>query len=147
MSTFYIMIGVPGSGKSTFAKTLNCKIVSTDDIREQINGNANSQENGNKVFNTAKQLITETIEAGQDVVFDAMNAKPAYRKDFLKLASNCKKVAVVIDTPLDICKERNSKRERVVPEDVIDRNYKILHENLPKLDEGFDEIIYPVKGD
>ena len=52
---------------------------------------------------------------------------------------NAYHVAIFVNTPVDVCKERNAKRDRVVPETVIDR--MALSLNPPTIAEGFKEII------
>lgn len=38
MATLYVMVGLPGSGKSYWAKSFNCPIVSSDTIRKELSG-------------------------------------------------------------------------------------------------------------
>ena len=49
-----------------------------------------------------------------------------------------KKIAVLAATPYEECLERNTKRERKVPEEVITRMYYNFY--IPQYYEGFDEI-------
>ena len=48
------------------------------------------------------------------------------------------KIAVLVATPYEECIERNAKRERKVPEEVITRMYHNFY--MPQYYEGFDEI-------
>ena len=49
-----MMVGLPASGKSHYAKLLskqhNAKIMSSDSIREELYGSESVQEDSNKVF-------------------------------------------------------------------------------------------------
>ena len=52
--TFTMVVGIPGSGKSTFAeehKNENTIHISSDAIREEIFGDAGCQDDNNRVFN------------------------------------------------------------------------------------------------
>ena len=51
-------------------------------------------------------------------------------------------ICAVSDTDLDTCLFRNAQRDRVVPDDVIERMYSNLQQNWPDTSEGFDEVIY-----
>ena len=73
MSKIYTMCGLPGSGKSTYAKNYlpDCVIVSSDAIRGELYGSEEIQGNAKKVFAEAFRRIREAVNNGQDVVFDA----------------------------------------------------------------------------
>ena len=138
--TLYTMIGLPGSGKSTFAVNHpECVVVSTDAIRGELFGDENEQKDGKLVFDVAYARLAKAVEAGQDAIFDATNLQRKYRKKIFQMFPNAYHVAIFVNTPVDVCKERNAKRDRVVPETVIDRMTSNL--NPPTIAEGFKEII------
>ena len=137
MATIYTLVGLPASGKSTFTQTLtNCVVVSSDEIREQLFGSAEYQNNPKLVFNTARKRIAEALKDGKDVVFDATNINHRARK--LALNFDAYQVAIFFTTSAEECKRRNAQRERQVPESAIDRMASRLV--APTLEEGFDEI-------
>lgn len=139
MNKIYTLVGIPASGKSTFAQThKDCEIISTDSIRKEILGSEENQEKGYLIFKIAYKRVQEALDKGLDIIFDATNVTTKTRKDILKF--NAYHIAVVFDTPLDICKQRNLTRDRHVPEEVIDRMFTKF--TCPTLDEGFDEIIH-----
>lgn len=136
----YTMIGLPGSGKSTFAfDHPECVVVSTDAIRAELFGDESKQKNGKLVFDIAYTRLAQAVEAGQDAIFDATNLRRKYRKKIFQMFPKAYHVAVFVNTPIEICKERNAKRDRVVPEMVIDRMASNL--NVPTIAEGFKKII------
>ena len=138
--TLYTMIGLPGSGKSTFASNHpECVVVSTDAIRGELFGDEGEQKDGKLVFDVAYARLAQAVEAGQDAIFDATNLQRKYRKKIFQMFPKAYHVAVFVNTPVDVCKERNAKRDRVVPEMVIDRMASSL--NAPTIAEGFKEII------
>ena len=145
MSNLIIMCGLPASGKSSYAKGVKKSIIiSTDDIREEINGNASIQDNGNLVFETAFNRIKENLVQNKykNVVFDATNINYKKRTDiinrFKKYAD--KIICYFVYADYEECLERNSKRERKVPEEVIKRMYYNFY--VPQFFEGFDDIIF-----
>lgn len=135
----YMMIGIPGSGKSYIANTLNVPVVSSDAIRAELFGSEEDQTHNGEVFNEVHNRIRKYLLAGTSCVYDATNLSRKRRKSFLKdLPAGVKKIAVVAATELDIILEQNASRNRKVPEDVIMRMYKQM--TLPRLDEGWDSI-------
>lgn len=138
MSTLYTMVGLPGSGKSTFSKNhAECVVVSTDEIRAELFGDASVQAKSDEVFRIAFQRIAENLKNGKDVIFDATNVSVKSRKSSFRF--NAKHVAVYVSTDVAECKRRNANRDRKVNENVIDRIASRLV--IPTKAEGFDEII------
>ena len=144
MNVLIVLCGLPGSGKSTYAKYITeCspfECVSTDQIRKDLYGNENIQGDGNKVFTTAFAYLQGYGLAGINCIFDATNITPRARR---KVVQKCRQyydliICKYIDTPLDVCLHRNSQRERVVPKEVILRMYKNF--TLPSREEGFDYV-------
>lgn len=140
MATLYVMIGIPGSGKSTFVKEHpEMNVVCPDEIRQELFGDAENQEQGRKVFQIAFNRARKLLDAGQDVIFDSTNVRRKYRKDYFKKFPDVSKVAVFVNTSIDECKRRNAGRDRKVSDAVIDRMAENL--NPPTSDEGWQEII------
>lgn len=142
----YMSIGIPGSGKSTHSEitadkhTRPLAIHSSDKLREELYGDVNCQEKNADIFAVLHKRIKQDLSNGIDVYYDACNINKKRRTAFLSELKNieCKKVAIVFATPYDVCLERNSKRDRKVPEDVIRRMY--MNWNPPDYSEGFDDI-------
>ena len=63
---FFMMIGIPNSGKSEMAKEIakqeNAIIIATDDLREELFNNVNNQANNDLVFRTAMQRVKQNIK-------------------------------------------------------------------------------------
>lgn len=149
MSTLYMLIGLPGSGKSFYAKNLSEKteaiIHSSDAIREELLGSEEDQSESPKVFELLHCRVKKDLSNGRDVIYDATNINSKRRRAFLQelIKYDCKKIAIFIATPYEKCLERNNTRNRKVPEQVIKRMYMSF--NVPCIQEGFDEVrvIYP----
>ena len=143
--TLTLMVGVSGSGKSThaakLAQTLPSDIVEPDAIRLELTGNASDQSRNREVFQLAHSRAEAKLLAGINVVVDATNLDRKTRAEWLAIARRCgaEARAVVVDTPLDVAKNRNNVRERVVPLDVIDKQSTRFVR--PTFAEGFAQII------
>lgn len=141
----YVLIGVSGSGKSTFCKDLKLPVVSTDSIRYQMFGDEACQLAPEKVFNTAYGMVASCLRCHSDVIFDATSTTEWSRKTLLTKMKNCigdfRKVAILFMTPVEECKRRNANRLRVVPEDVIDRQYRQLMRDAHTIPDQFDEVV------
>jgi predicted kinase len=149
----HFLIGVPGSGKSTFATALcklgNYVIVSTDEIRAALYGNAAIQGNWNEVENQALENVENAIASGKGVIYDATNFKRTFRMDFLIKAEKQVKrdsvdfpvwIAWYLKTPIETCIEWNQKRDRQVPPEIIEAMSKSLSNFPPLPGEGFAAV-------
>jgi len=147
MAKVIISIGIPGSGKTAvlkkFAEKYGYNYVCPDDIRVELSGSAADQSKNSEVWSVARQRMKDGLSIGDTVVFDATFATPEGRKRFLDFAkeSGAEKVqGIFFNTPLEVAKERNLKRERQVPEHVLERMDGILRADEPRLEEGLDSI-------
>ena len=139
-----VMCGLPASGKSTYSEWLAesgvFKRVCPDLIRKELYGDENVQGDGKKVFSIAHERIKMCGGFDYNVVFDATNIDRKTRKDLVKKMRPYFDVIICkwFSTPLLICKLRNAKRARQVPEEVLDSMYERFR--APMLDEGFDLV-------
>ena len=145
MATLYMMVGLPGSGKSEWASKWDDVVVhSSDKIREEILGDVNDQTRQKEVFDTLKQRVWNDLRAGRNVVYDATNVATKRRKHFLielkhQGLTDVKKVCVFMATSFDECVRRNQGRPRTVPIRVIRRMYESF--DPPMYREGWDDIL------
>lgn len=135
------MIGIPGSGKSTYAESLGCRVVSPDTVREIC------RVDSPEAFSIARSLIAASLIAGESVVFDATNTIWQYRAENIVAGKPYadRVVCVWMDTPLEVCLARHHTRQEqgirtTLPDSVIVRMAQQLRDNPPELSEGFDEI-------
>ena len=141
---FIMLVGLPGSGKSTLgekiAEEINANIHSSDSIREELSGDINNQNINQDVFNLLHKRIKEDLIKGNNCIYDATNISYKRRKAFLDELHNirCNKICIVVATPYEICLKQNEKRERKVPQDVIKKMY--MNFDIPYYYEGWDII-------
>lgn len=139
-----MMIGLPGSGKSSIAEELKEKLGailhSSDALRKELYGNEDTQDSNAELFNVLHSRIKEDLRNGETVIYDATNISYKRRKAFLQELKNInvRKIAYFVATPYEVCLERNALRDRVVPEEVIERMYKNF--DVPHMYEGWDDI-------
>ena len=145
----YLMVGVPGSGKSTYAKNIlkdGDIYISRDEIRYSLLTEEDdyfAKENEViKTFidNIDKSLVME--EYCGDVYADATHLSPKSRAQVLNQLKNKDKVSVIyLDIPLNLILERNAQRKgrALVPENVVRRMYNSI--TLPTKAEGIEELI------
>ena len=140
MNKFIMLVGLPGSGKSTFAKNLGYKIFSSDELRKELWGDESIQGNNTELFTELHRRIKEALKNGEDCVYDATNINAKRRTAFLNEIKKikCEKICAVIITDFDLCLERNSQRDRKVPYEVIKKMY--LTFDVPQFREGWDDI-------
>lgn len=144
MPMFYMMVGLPGSGKSFTAESIpNAVVHSSDAIRAEVLGNENDQTQQDLVFQTLHKRVLQDLADGKDVVYDATSINYKRRINFLNRVKalhkyNLRTICVFMAVPYETCIERNNNRERSVPESVIRRMY--LKFDIPMMAEGWDEI-------
>ena len=134
--TMYMTIGLPGSGKSTWAEKTGLTVLSLDELRRRKGLEPDDENLLAELNNEAVKLAGR----GEDFIYDAPDLKRKNRRQVLTLIGNkAHKAACLFPVPLDICKERNKRREDFVPEKVIDR--MMVSFDVPFCLEGFDEIL------
>lgn len=141
-------VGMPGSGKTTIlsvvAVNLGIMRISPDDIREELAGSAADQSVNREAWAEAHKRVKQQLAAGRSVIVDATHADAKQRVEALKQYHKYKAaalVAVVFKVSISVAKQRNTNRQRVVPEYVLDRMHASLQTQPPTVHEGFDKVI------
>ena len=140
MSNFYMLVGVPGSGKSTWAAKTNVNTHSSDAIRQELFGDAGDQSHNDKVFKELQRRVKADLATGIDCIYDATNISRKRRMAFLQQINEHTKICILFCPPVEVCKARNLLRERKVPEDVIDR--MVRNFEIPYVYEGWNKVIF-----
>lgn len=133
MTSAYFMIGVQGSGKSTWAranaKRLRARVLASDAVRNELERQGIDATNeGDRVFAIVEERLEKLLAQGRNVIVDATHARRRWRERELRVArtQGARLIAVWLDVPLALALERNQAKpggplwgERVVPEAVL----------------------------
>ncbi len=147
-SALVVLVGAAGSGKSTFAngRFLSTEILSSDHFRALVSDDEGDQGATEDAFATLHFVLEKRLKRGRMCVVDATNVSATYRAKLLDLARLYKRqaVAIVFETPEEICVERaNARVGRIVSASVIrEQRGKIqgrTDEDLMK--EGFRKVV------
>lgn len=124
--------GLPGSGKSTWAKNLidkepnKYKRINKDDLRSMLDNSKYSKDNEKFILNVRNNLILIALENGKHVIIDDTNLCEKHENSIKELVKG--KAEVIIqdftNVPLETCIERDLKRFNSVGEKVIRDMYK-----------------------
>jgi len=155
MPEIIILIGLPGSGKSTYCEKIikekEYVIASTDNlIEEYAKGVGITYSEAwyivdhkilKKIFDTN---IKEAIKENKNIIVDRTNMFKKSRNSILNIIpKNYKKIAIIFEIPEDELKNRLLKRGqdtgKIISEDIVEffaSNY------VPPIDKDFDQIIF-----
>jgi protein phosphatase len=110
-----VLVGVTGSGKSTFARThfKPTEVISSDFCRGLVADDENDQSATPAAFELLHYIVGKRLAGGRLTVVDATNVQPEARRDLVALARehDVLPVAIVLDLPEKLCAERNAGRE------------------------------------
>lgn len=145
MPELICLVGLQGSGKSTFAKGLatcgDYEIVSSDAIRKEFNNEIANDKVFKLYYERARQLLSE----GRSVVLDATNITIKSRKQIFENLKGieCTKICLIFNTPIETCAKRIANRNKTgdqaeVPLEVLYKYEKSFE--MPFYEEGWDNI-------
>ncbi len=136
-----LLVGLPGSGKSTYLERLGVKGLSSDAVRGLLTDDETDQSIHREVFATLRYLLRRRLALLRPVTYlDATHLTVKERRPYVKMGQlyGCAVEAIFFDVPLEVCRERNRGRRRVVPEDVLERMAAKL--TPPTIEEGFSAV-------
>lgn len=140
MNNLYILMGPPGSGKTTYAKTIeNAIYLSTDELRKELLGKELTLRKQTYIHNTLKNRMLRYLLQGKNVIIDCSNLRIRQREKYFQFVPrNTRTILMYIKTPLLTCLKNNLKRKRHVPE--IGLIFMHIITQKPKITEKFDII-------
>jgi predicted kinase len=136
-----LAIGLPGSGKSSWFKRHNITPLSSDLLRALLFDDPTEQRFQDLIFSNLRSMLKARLIARRPMNYvDATNLSPHERNGWIKLAKDYgyEVQAVFFDVPVEVCLERNQRRDRKVPEDAMRRMAGKLKQ--PTFEEGFSKI-------
>ncbi len=156
-SDLILVCGLPGSGKSHFARKYFMKSgrkrVSRKEIRQHLFemltfGEKWSEEkfdlvDENLVKHIEKKTIEHLLQMGETLVIDNMSISSSSREAYVAIAERTKKTisAIFINTDMATCMKRNRERAPgdMVPDKVIANHAADVE--YPERKEGFKEVL------
>lgn len=152
MPKVYVLVGVPGSGKSTWASNQewakDCVYVSTDVIVEKFAAEQNKtySEVFEKFMPDAVDLMVDQVLLAKlqnkDIIWDQTSTTVLSRKKKFRMLPKYKHIAVVFKTPPEneLMKRLASRPGKTIPWTVVSDMIKNFE--MPTIEEGYDEIWY-----
>lgn len=146
MATLYVMVGIPGAGKTTYAKTKfgHAVRIGSDDLRKEFFGKELTLRGYRMIHRTMLQRASESLREGRDVVIDCMNASVRARSAYFQILPKGTFIAAVyLKTPVREALRNNRNRSRHVP--AVGILWNRLRIRAPRETEGFDGIVIKSK--
>lgn len=140
-STITLLIGLPASGKSTYAReNLHDPIISSDALRQELCGDESDQSHNREVFQVLHARVQMALVHGENVVVDATNLTMKSRRPLLDMARRYHAAAnaIIMAIPYHEVLERNEMRQRHVPAEAIAACRARFQ--MPCKSEGFQSI-------
>lgn len=151
----YVLIGMSGSGKTELARSLwqPGQVISLDALRATVSGDESDQSATADAVKVMHLVVAARLRRQLTTVVDATNVQSRVRAPLLAAARQygvCA-AALIVDTPLPLCLDRNASRPGVtpgarwgrrVPDEVVFRQHADLTRSAPGLiGEGFTHVL------
>jgi len=146
MQKLIMVMGLPGSGKSTLSSSLNGTKIHIDEIRKAVTGTYKPGQSNDLVHQISQRTVFYHLEKGKTVILDGALLSKKSREPYLKIA---KKLHIEtelywLDPSYELFKKRLIERNKIVSDDrkidyqYVDKLSRMLE--IPSGDEGFSKI-------
>ena len=141
-----VLIGASGSGKSSFAAQhfLRTEVISSDFCRALVADDENDQAATKDAFAVLHEIASRRLSQPRITVVDATNVQRESRRPLIQLARehDLFPVAIVLDLPEEVCRDRNRDRpDRDFGDHVVRQQRSQLRRSLRGLQrEGFRHV-------
>ncbi len=144
----FLMCGIPGSGKTTYARDLanktNAYLIEGDAIRSKLFGDASVYGRWGEVWQEVDRMVEEN--AGRTLVLDGTFETTELRSEALSLLNSYgygEVNLVIMDTSLPTALARNWTRKRNVPDYIVKEKHSRMEKDLPGVgNEGFATVTF-----
>lgn len=142
-SRLYVMCGISGSGKSTWVSRQlpDARLISLDELREQLNGDRASQKQRGKLIQLAKARLKTALAAGEDVVWDATNIRRDFRSQICGLGRDYGALVTLVVFHLPLARVLAQDRQRRHRVDSIVIDDQIARMQWPEREEAHRQCI------
>ncbi len=132
-----VLVGASGSGKSHWAaqRYRPVEVVSSDALRAVVGSGTADLDASADAFDLLDRIVAARAGRRLTTVVDTLGLDPARRRALVDVArgAGLPAVAVVVDAPAAMCRERNAARDRPVPA-------KVLTDQLKKMRTVRDDV-------
>lgn len=147
-----VLCGPAACGKSTFAQRhfRPTQIVSSDWARAHVCDDERDQRFNTQAFALVHFVVEQRLTANRLCVVDSTALTPQARRELLDLAKKFQvpTTLMLFNAPLEICLERDDKRERSVGKVIVERQYRAFEQTKATIgQEGFDQVVEFQDGD
>lgn len=147
LPSFIMLMGIPGSGKSTWAEQYVSRIdasftvVSSDAIRTQLTGSIDDQKRNDEVWSIVLNQVVGGLKNGRNIILDATNTRTDLRRTFVRQLPPCIRYLKVFQVSKAIAKIRVAKDlndgvvRSAVSDVVMDRMHASFVESMAAIDD------------
>jgi predicted kinase len=144
----FVMCGIPGSGKTTYAKDLakqtNAYLVEGDAIRSKLFGDASIYGRWDELWGEIDRVVEDNV--GRNLILDGTFETTELRSEALFLLNSYgydEVNLVIMDTSLPTALARNWIRKRNVPDYIVKEKHSRMEKDLPNVsEEGFATVTF-----
>lgn len=121
----FLMCGISGSGKTTFARrfaeSFGLHYISPDDFYALYNGDERKHKNEFEIWMSLFRALHMAEQDGASVIFDTNAPTMVDRTQILNWFPDFEHHMICITAPPELCKRNNKSRRRVIPDDVMEK--------------------------